>query len=81
MKQVAVILTVLALSACSDEPTARRVLTKAGYTDIEITGFDVLMCGHNDTRSTGFRATSPSGRHVKGAVCTGWDRGYIIAFR
>lgn len=56
------------VSGCTDEPTARRVLTEQGYRDVEITGYAV-GCHRDDVFSTGFRAVAPSGRVVTGAVC------------
>lgn len=50
---------------------AMRVLSQAGYTQIEITGWRPLMAGKDDTFSTGFRAKSPSGAIVTGAVTSG----------
>jgi hypothetical protein len=71
---------VLLLGACSDAPTAERVLSQNGYRDIKITGYAVFYCGRDDTYSTGFTATSPSGVPVKGAVCSGWGKGATIRF-
>lgn len=59
------------LSACSDAPTAKRTLEKAGYTDIQTTGHKFFTCGEDDTFSTGFRAKNPRGDTVEGAVCSG----------
>lgn len=60
----------------SDEAT--RILRQSGYTDIEITGWRPFMAGKDDTFSTGFRAKSPSGEVVTGAVTSGWFKGSTV---
>lgn len=62
----------LGLVACSDAPTAERVLRQNGYSDIKITGWSMFSCGKEDTFSTGFQATAPGGGTVDGAVCSSW---------
>lgn len=59
------------LASCTDEPRSRRVLEEAGYTDIQITGFEAWACSDGDTFSTGFTAKGPTGRRTSGAVCCG----------
>ena len=71
MKNIAIIITSLALSGCmSDGPKAKKVLTQQGYTDIAISGWQ-FGCGEDDTYSTGFRAKGPTGHIVEGTVCCG----------
>jgi len=70
----------LCLSGCTDAPTAERVLRQNGYTNIEITGYRYGVGGENDTYVTGFRAKSPSGQIVTGAVCNGFLKGATIRF-
>lgn len=70
----------LVLSGCTDAPTAERVLRQNGYTEIETTGYRAFMGGKEDTYVTGFRAKSPSGQIVTGAVCSGWMKGATIRF-
>lgn len=65
------LLLVLILTACTDEPRSRRVLEEAGYTDITLTGYSHWSCSDSDTYSTGFNAKGPTGRHTSGAVCCG----------
>jgi hypothetical protein len=50
---------------------ATRILSSQGYTEIEITGWRPLMGSDSDTYSTGFKAKSPSGQIVTGAVTSG----------
>ena len=69
------------LAGCSDDKVTRRVLADNGYTDIQTTGYSWLSCdSKSDTFSTGFKAKSPNGREVKGAVCSGWLKGATIRF-
>ena len=70
----------LFLAGCSDHNTAVRVLTDQGYTDVQTTGYAMFTCGEHDTASTGFVATSPAGKRVTGAVCSGWFKGATIRF-
>jgi hypothetical protein len=57
---------------------ATRVLESQGYSEIEITGWRPFMAGKEDTFSTGFRAKSPSGQIITGAVTSGWLKGSMI---
>lgn len=66
-----VVVAVALLAGCSDSETALRTLQGAGYKDINITGYTPFMCGKDDTFSTGFEATGPTGVRVTGAVCSG----------
>ena len=68
----------LSLSACTRPDQATRVLSQAGYTQIEITGWRPFMASDNDTFSTGFEAISPNGSLVTGAVTSGWFKGSTI---
>lgn len=61
----------LTMTACTKPGEARRVLEQQGYTNITITGWRPLMAGKDDSVSTGFEATSPSGQRVSGAVTGG----------
>jgi len=67
------LLTTLFLAACGSNPEAsRRTLDDAGYSDIEITGWEFWGCGEDDDYSTGFIATNPKGKRIEGIVCCGW---------
>lgn len=78
LRTLALGLGLLVLTACTDATTARRVLAQQGYTNIEITGYRAFMKSEDDTYSTGFRATSPAGQVVTGAVTSGWGKGATI---
>lgn len=60
-----------ALSSCTNNSATISALSKAGYTDIETTGWSPFVCGDDDTYETGFRAKNPSGDVVEGTVCCG----------
>jgi hypothetical protein len=70
MKKLTTLLLLL-LVGCSDPDTARRALDGAGYTEIQITGWNWTGCAKNDTYSTGFKAKGPTGKPVEGVVCSG----------
>ena len=59
------------IAACSTSDRSSETLKKAGYSDIETTGWAPLTCSNDDTYSTGFVATNPAGDKVDGVVCCG----------
>lgn len=76
---LAVIVGVLLFpNGCSQPEEAMRVLSAQGYTEIEITGWRPTMAGEDDVYSTGFRALSPNGTEVTGAVTSGMFKGHTI---
>lgn len=84
MKPVLILLGALclALSACRDEETARRVLGANGFHDIQITddNFWFSGCAQDNTYSTRFRAVSTGGQIVTGVVCSGPGKGATLRF-
>ena len=76
---VAIAIVLIIPAACTDENTARRVLSENGYKNINITGYRFFN-GTNDQFVTGFEATSPSGSRVSGVVSNGWLKGATIRF-
>jgi len=72
MKNILLIgVVALALAACTAPDKAHLALEAAGYTEIELTGWNMFGCGEDDTYSDGFVATGPTGTRVRGVVCTG----------
>lgn len=73
MKRI-LLLAVLALSltACSNSNDAVKALEAQGFTDIQTTGHSFFACSKDDFYSTGFVATNPQGKRVKGTVCSGF---------
>lgn len=78
MKKFAIIALMLGLTACSDAPTAERILRQSGYKDIKTTGHYMFGCGRDDTYSTGFVAIAPNGEKVRGVVCSGILKGGTV---
>lgn len=56
---------------CTDNDETVRVVSEAGFTDVQVTGYTPFMCGNDDTTSTGFQAKNPQGKVIKGTVCCG----------
>ena len=56
---------------CTSPDRTKETLTKAGYTDIEIGGYDLFSCGEDDDFATNFIANNPTGQRVSGTVCCG----------
>ena len=54
-----------------DASGATRILKEEGYTEIQITGANPLMCGRGDHKGTKFRAKNQAGNTVGGVVCCG----------
>lgn len=79
-KLIAVMMVNAALVGCSDEVASRETLRKSGFTDIEITGYKWNACGEDDTYSTGFIATNPTGQRVSGVVCCGIMKACTVRF-
>ncbi len=73
MKRI-LLLVILALSltGCYNGNDARNALEAQGFTDIEITGHSWIACSEDDFYNTGFVATNPQGKRVKGTVCSGF---------
>lgn len=72
------VLIVVLPSGCTQPENATRILTQAGYTDIDITGWRPFMAGKDENFSTGFRAKSANGSEVSGSVTYGFFKGSTI---
>lgn len=66
------------LMSCAEPDKATKILQQQGYTEIEITGWRPWMASDSDDFSTGFRAKSPNGTVVTGAVTGGVFKGHTI---
>ena len=75
---IIVLLVIAVPYGCTHPTDTARVLSAAGYTNIEITGWRPFMADRNDTFSTGFSATGPGGVQVTGAVTSGLFKGHTI---
>jgi uncharacterized lipoprotein YehR (DUF1307 family) len=80
MKKVLIaVVLIVAMSGCTAENEARRVLENDGFTNIQLKGWSPFSCDQKDTFATGFEADK-NGRHVKGVVCSGVLKGATIRF-
>jgi len=68
---LAVIIFWFYLAWTPDIGGATRILSEEGYSDIQITGADPLMCGKGDLKGTKFKAKNQAGNTVTGVVCCG----------
>lgn len=72
MKTVLMMFVVaLAMSACTKPESAARQLEAAGYTDIQLQGYDWFNCSKDDAFHDKFTAKGPTGKPVSGVVCNG----------
>lgn len=81
MKKIAIVL--MFMLSCTDSERTENTLANAGYTNINITGYDWGACSDSDSTCTGFTATGPTGRQISGAVgCgrTGCSKSCTIRF-
>ena len=74
------IIAILLLAGCTKPDEAKRVLTNEGYTNIEITGYNLFACSDEDTFKTGFRAKNRNGKIITGTVCSGVLKGSTIRY-
>jgi hypothetical protein len=69
MRTALLALTII-LAGCTNSSEAVRALSKAGYKDIQIGGWDMFACGKGDWYATKFEATI-NGQKTSGVVCSG----------
>ena len=77
---IAIVLCTILLSSCSGASTSEILLEEQGYTNVEITGFNVFACSEDDMYRYNFTATNPNGKRVKGVVCSAPLKGSTIRF-
>lgn len=70
-RKILMTLLFVIITGCTNPNDAINALQDSGFTDIQITGYHWLACSKDDTYHTGFIATNPQGRIVKGTVCSG----------
>jgi hypothetical protein len=74
-----IVFAMVVLSGCTQPDVATRVLSGAGYKDIQMHGYDWLNCSKDDQYHDKFTATGPTGQKVSGVVCAGlWFKGATI---
>ena len=77
---IAIVLCVILLSSCSGASASEILLEEQGYTNVEITGFNLFACSEDDMYRYNFTATNPNGKQVKGVVCSAPLKGSTIRF-
>lgn len=83
---VAAVVAVLGGCVGTNPGVATEIVEDAGYTDVQMTGFNYWGCGTgyetaylgSKIEMTGFTALAPSGRRVTGTVCRGTFGDYTI---
>lgn len=69
--RTALLLSAALMSGCTQPETARAILERAGYTQIQMHGYDWFACSKDDTYHDKFTAIGPAGKPVTGVVCAG----------
>ncbi|WP_390586012.1 hypothetical protein [Erythrobacter sp. MTPC3] len=64
--------------ACTSHDRASQTLIAQGYSEVVTTGYAYFDCGRDDVFATAFKAKSPSGQRVEGAVCSGFFKGNTV---
>ena len=80
MKKMIGLCVIQSLCACTRPDAAKDLLTSQGYKDVTTTGYSFFACSQDDSFATGFKATSPTGQHVSGTVCSGLMKGSTVRF-
>lgn len=57
---------------------AERQLLEAGYSQVDVSGWNVFACSEDDAFRVGFKALGPTGKPVSGTVCSGFLKGATI---
>lgn len=75
------IVIALLVAGCTQPDKTRYLLEASGYKEVEITGYRLWACSDDDAYHTGFIATGPTGKRMKGTVCAGlFFKGATIRF-
>jgi len=74
------IIMLIVCSACTSPQMTFTTLQKAGFTEIESTGYALFACSEDDTFKTKFTAVNQNGEHIDGAVCCGLFKNCTIRF-
>lgn len=72
----AVLVVAMLASAClcnfiHNPEHEEKILSDAGFKDIQMTGYKPFSCSEDDSLSTGFEAKNNDGKKVSGTVCCG----------
>ena len=74
------LITLLALSACTSQGKATEALRAHGFTNVQIGGYAWFGCGKGDMYSNKFVARNARGDRVSGVVCCGDLKGCTVRF-
>lgn len=80
MKKMFVLVAAVLIVGCTAPDSAKDVLEKQGYTNVDAGGYGWFSCSEDDWFKTQFKATSPTGQPVEGTVCKGVFKGSTIRF-
>lgn len=72
--------TFVAITGCTSPKDANRALDAAGFTDVTLTGYDIMACSEDDVFHTGFKAKNTKGKFVEGTVCSGFIKNGTIRY-
>lgn len=77
---LALIVFILSLPAQVNDVRLRaeRQLLEAGYSQVDVSGWNVFACSEDDVFRIGFKALGPTGKPVSGTVCSGFLKGATI---
>ncbi len=77
---LALIAFILSLPAQVNDARLRseRQLLEAGYSQVDVSGWNFLACSEDDVFRIGFTALGPTGKSVSGTVCSGFLKGATI---
>ena len=79
MRAGLIIVAAAALSSCSPPAaTTIRDVEAFGFTDVHLTGYQLLGCGKDDVWHEGFTARNAGGRSVTGVVCSAPLKGATV---
>lgn len=80
MKFLIAIALCVCLTACNGNVSSTEILEKQGYTNVEITGYNLFACSEDDMYRLNFTAVNSNQKKVKGVVCSSPLKGYTIRF-
>jgi hypothetical protein len=78
MTRIRILLFCLFVVACTKDRESLDTLEAAGYSDVQLTGYNFFACSKEDEFHTGFVAYNPRGNPVTGTVCCGLYKGCSI---
>lgn len=71
MKFFIALVVALLFTGCTQQDSTIRVVTDAGYTNVQTHGYSWFACSKDDTYATKFTAVNSNGKTVSGTVCSG----------